>query len=291
MKGSRLATLASVIAAPLIMTGCSFNAGKTPDTAMNMYKHGVYWAQYPKDSVAKNAFSLSGIEENFSEQEIKAGGAADNFLSTLLVSSSMGYVTGGMTGLSIMSFGSLYSATDPEYLAIEQYVVFVPNNSNLQYDHESLVRDGAKYLYNYVKEDQIKMGFNPEKQQVAISNCKMDIAVINKWSSCLVDTNTSKEVTPSKQMFKFQTIRPATGTELSQLALPKGNYSVIRYAFIPTSIIVSSATFNGIMIRPDSRNYSMPGISASIKGKEYYLFSGEYGQKGFPEKELKPKVK
>lgn len=181
MKGSRLATLASVIAAPLIMTGCSFNAGKTPDTAMNMYKHGVYWAQYPKDSVAKNAFSLSGIEENFSEQEIKAGGAADNFLSTLLVSSSMGYVTGGMTGLSIMSFGSLYSATDPEYLAIEQYVVFVPNNSNLQYDHESLVRDGAKYLYNYVKEDQIKMGFNPEKQQVAISNCKMDIAVINKW--------------------------------------------------------------------------------------------------------------
>ncbi len=291
MKVSRLASLASAIALSLIITGCSSNAGKTPGDPQTTNAHGVYWLQTPKDSVAKNAFSLSGIDENFSDQKIKAGGAEDKFLSTLLINSSMGYVTGGLSGLSIMSFGSLYSATDPEYLVLSQYVVFVPNNANLPYDHESLVRDGAKYIYNYVKDDQINMGLNPENQKIGVETCKMDIAIINKWSYCNIDSKALKGASMSNNMFGFQTIRPATGTELSQLALPKGNYSVIRYTFIPSSVIVSSATFNGIMIRSDNQKYTMPGISASIKGKEYYLFSGEYGQKGFPEKELKPKVK
>ncbi|MGB3251480.1 hypothetical protein [Buttiauxella gaviniae] len=288
MKVSRLVSLASAIAATLVMTGCSSNVGKTPADAQPTNAHGVYWKQAPKDSIAKNAFSLAGIDENFSDQKIKAGGAEDKFLSTLLINSSMGYVTGGMTGLSIMSFGSLYSATDPEYLALTQYVVFVPNKSNLPYDHESLVRDGAKYIYNYVKDDQITMGLNPENQQIGVKTCKMDISIINKWSYCNIDSTALKGASMSNDMFGFQTIRPATGTELSQLALPNGNYSVIRYTFIPSSVIVSSATFNGIMIRSDDQKYTMPGISASIKGKEYYLFSDEFGQKGFPEKTLKP---
>lgn len=291
MKVSRLVSLASAIAATLVMTGCSSNVGKTPQDAQNSYSHGIYWKQDTKYSVAKNAFSLSGIDENFSEQEIKPGGAEDNFLSKLLISGSMGYVTGGMTGLSIMSFGSMYSATDPEYLALEQYVVFVPNNSNLPYDSESLIREGAKYIYNYTKEDQVKAGYNPQKQQLAINSCKMDISVVNKWSSCRYDANNSTDVTQTNQMFKFQAIRPADGSELPQLNLSKGNYSVIRYTFIPATDVLSSSQFNGIMIRPNSPVYSTPGISASIKGKEYYLFAGDYGKKGFPEKVLKTSIK
>ncbi|MCM9698225.1 hypothetical protein M5F74_17895 [Salmonella enterica] len=31
------------------------------------------------------------------------------------------------------------------------------------------------------------------------------------------------------------------------------------------------------------------GVAASINGKDYYLFTGEYGKKGFPEKTLKAK--
>nr|WP_233341383.1 hypothetical protein [Escherichia coli] len=40
-----------------------------------------------------------------------------------------------------------------------------------------------------------------------------------------------------------------------------------------------------LFFRSDSPKFTMPGgAAASINGKDYYLFSGEYGQKGFPEK-------
>ncbi|MBK4507891.1 hypothetical protein JJQ35_24975, partial [Enterobacter hormaechei] len=45
-----------------------------------------------------------------------------------------------------------------------------------------------------------------------------------------------------------------------------------------------------IIFRSDSPNTTTPGgVAASINGKDYYLFTGEYGKKGFPEKTLKAK--
>ncbi|HIA5805471.1 TPA: hypothetical protein ACWQWC_004601, partial [Escherichia coli] len=77
---------------------------------------------------------------------------------------------------------------------------------------------------------------------------------------------------------------------IPQLNLPAGEYSVIRYVFIPFKGNESSNNFSGIIFRSDSPKFTMPGgAAASINGKDYYLFSGEYGQKGFPEKTLKSK--
>ena len=90
----------------------------------------------------------------------------------------MGYVTGGLSGLSIMSLGSLYSSSDAEYIQVNQYVVFVPNPKKLPYNDESLVRAGAAYVYNHTKESQVMLGFNPSKQSAALASCKIDRAVI-----------------------------------------------------------------------------------------------------------------
>lgn len=288
MKVSQLVSLVCSVTVASTLAGCSSNVGKTPQTAETVKAHGLYWKANPKDSVAKNAFSLAGIDVSFSEQEIKPGGDADDFLSKLLISGSMGYVTGGLSGLSIMSLSSLYSDSDAEYMQLSQYVVFVPNPTNLPYDNEKLVRDGAKYIYSYTKDDQIAHGYNPEKQQNALNTCKMDMAIMNKWNTCGFDSKPEADVTGNSVMYRFQVIRPATGKELPLLNLPTDNYSVIRYTFIPSKGIISSANFNGLIVRADNPEFTAPpGLAASIKGKDYYLFKGDYGQKGFPEKVLK----
>lgn len=287
MKTAYFLSLVSAVVASASLVGCAGNAGKTPNTAENRSVHGIYWKANPKDSVAKNAYSLAGFDVNFDEQTVKPGGDADNFLSKVLVNGSMGFVTGGLNGLSIMSLGSLYNASDAEYVQLTQAVVFVPNPKKLPYDDESLVRAGAKYVFDTYKESQVSLGFNPAKQSEALIACKMDIAVINKWNTCELPSKPTANVSINEFMYKYQAIRPAVGTELSQLNLPRADYAVIRYAFIPLVEIETSANFSGIIFRPDSPGYTSPGgISASINGKDYYLFAGKYGQKGFPEKIL-----
>ncbi|MGL9585389.1 hypothetical protein [Escherichia coli] len=290
MKTNNILSLVSALVASASLVGCAGDAGKSPNFAQHSDTHGLYWHANPKDSVAKNAYSLAGFDVTFKEEVVQPGGDADNFLSKLLVNGSMGYVTGGLSGLSIMSLGSLYSSSDAEYIQVNQYVVFVPNPKNLPYNDESLVRAGAAYVYNHTQESQVALGFNPSKQSAALASCKIDLAVMNKWSTCDLPSKPGADVMPTSSMYSFQPIRPATGTEIPQLNLPAGEYSVIRYVFIPFKGNESSRNFSGIIFRSDSPKFTTPsGVAASIKGKDYYLFAGEYGQKGFPEKQLKAK--
>lgn len=290
MKTNNILSLVSALVASASLVGCAGDAGKSPNSAQHSDTHGLYWHANPKDSVAKNAYSLAGFDVTFKEEVVQPGGDADNFLSKLLVNGSMGYVTGGLSGLSIMSLGSLYSSSDAEYIQVNQYVVFVPNPKNLPYNDESLVRAGAAYVYNHTQESQVALGFNPSKQSAALASCKIDLAVMNKWSTCDLPSKPGADVMPTSSMYSFQPIRPATGTEIPQLNLPAGDYSVIRYVFIPFKGNESSRNFSGIIFRSDSPKFTTPsGVAASIKGKDYYLFAGEYGQKGFPEKQLKAK--
>ena len=202
----------------------------------------------------------------------------------------MGYVTGGLKGFGIMSLGSLYSSSDAEYIQVNQYLVFVPNPKKLPYNDESLVREGAKYVFEHTKATQASFGYNPEKQKAALATCKIDMAVVNKWSTCDLPSKPDADVFPTDSMYSFQAIRPATGPEIPQLNLPAGDYAVIRYVFIPFKGNETSADFSGIIFRSDSPNTTTPGgVAASINGKDYYLFTGEYGKKGFPEKTLKAK--
>ncbi|MEQ5173185.1 hypothetical protein [Escherichia coli] len=290
MKTNNILSLVSALVASASLVGCAGDAGKSPNSAQHSDTHGLYWHANPKDSVAKNAYSLAGFDVTFKEEVVQPGGDADNFLSKLLVNGSMGYVTGGLSGLSIMSLGSLYSSSDAEYIQVNQYVVFVPNPKNLPYNDESLVRAGAAYVYNHTQESQVALGFNPSKQSAALASCKIDLAVMNKWSTCDLPSKPGADVMPTSSMYSFQPIRPATGTEIPQLNLPAGEYSVIRYVFIPFKGNESSRNFSGIIFCSDSPKFTTPsGVAASIKGKDYYLFAGEYGQKGFPEKQLKAK--
>ncbi|EES2025411.1 TPA: hypothetical protein HIT98_003928 [Escherichia coli] len=290
MKTNNILSLVSALVASASLVGCAGDAGKSPNSAQHSDTHGLYWHANPKDSVAKNAYSLAGFDVTFKEEVVQPGSDADNFLSKLLVNGTMGYVTGGLSGLSIMSLGSLYSSSDAEYIQVNQYVVFVPNPKNLPYNDESLVRAGAAYVYNHTQESQVALGFNPSKQSAALASCKIDLAVMNKWSTCDLPSKPGADVMPTSSMYSFQPIRPATGTEIPQLNLPAGDYSVIRYVFIPFKGNESSRNFSGIIFRSDSPKFTTPsGVAASIKGKDYYLFAGEYGQKGFPEKQLKAK--
>ncbi|EPF7443118.1 hypothetical protein ACSTWE_004148, partial [Escherichia coli] len=115
MKNKRFVSLVSALVASASLVGCAGNAGQSPNSAQHSDTHGLYWHANAKDSVAKNAYSLAGFDVSFNEETVQPGGDADNFLSKLLISGSMGYVTGGLSGLSIMSLGSLYSSSDAEY--------------------------------------------------------------------------------------------------------------------------------------------------------------------------------
>ncbi|WP_426727493.1 hypothetical protein [Enterobacter cloacae complex sp. 288G10] len=77
---------------------------------------------------------------------------------------------------------------------------------------------------------------------------------------------------PTKSMYSFQVIRPASGSEIPQLNLPAGDYSVVRYVFIPFKGNGFSINFSGIIFRSDSPKFTTPGgVAASINGKDYYL--------------------
>ena len=105
------------------------------------------------------------------------------------------------------------------------------------------------------------------------------MAVVNKWSTCDLPSKPDADVFPTDSMYSFQAIRPATGTEIPELNLPAGDYAVIRYVFIPFKGNETSADFSGIIFRSDSPNTTTWGVAASINGKDYYLFTGEYGKK------------
>ncbi|WP_250665798.1 hypothetical protein [Escherichia coli] len=94
-----------------------------------------------------------------------------------------------------------------------------------------MVREGAKYVFEHTKATQASFGYNPEKQKAALATCKIDMAVVNKWSTCDLPSKPDADVFPTDSMYSFQAIRPATGTEIPQLNLPAGDYAVIRYVF------------------------------------------------------------
>ncbi|HHH4381079.1 TPA: hypothetical protein ACPZZO_004622 [Enterobacter hormaechei subsp. xiangfangensis] len=210
MKLLRLVSLVSSVVIGFSLSGCAGDTGTTPGTALNAYSHGQYWHANANDSVAKNAYSFAGFDVNFKEQEVTPGGDADNFLSKYLINSSMGYVTGGLKGFGIMSLSSLYSSSDAEYIQVNQYLVFVPNPKKLPYNDESLVREGAKYVFEHTKATQASFGYNPEKQKAALATCKIDMAVVNKWSTCDLPSKPDADVFPTDSMYSFQAIRPAT---------------------------------------------------------------------------------
>lgn len=279
-------SILSLVASSLILAGCSSNVGKTPQDAQYTNAHGVYWHQNAKDSIAKNSYSLSGVDVKFSDAELVPGSSDEAGVSKYLINGSMGYVTGGLSGLSIMSLSSLYSKDDAERIILEQFVVFVPNKSNLPYNDPSLIKDGARYVFDFVKDSSAKRGFDSLKQIDAVDKCKLNEAVMAKFSSCDLPSPPSKDVALDSRLFEYQTIRPATGTEIPELKLDKGNYSVIRYSMIVTSMDASSKGFAGMILRPDNPKLSPRMYSVSISGNDYYLFSGINGRKGFPEKKL-----
>jgi hypothetical protein len=286
MKLNQSLSLAFVLTSSALMAGCASNVGKSPDTAQKSNSHGIYWTANPDDSVAKNAYSLAGVDVSFADSEVKPGSSDEAGISKYLMNGAMGAVTGGVSGLSIMTLGSLYSKDDAEYIAVEQYVVFVPNPNNLPYDDPSLVKEGARYTFNFVKDSSAKRGFNADKQVKAVDECVIEMSMMAKFNECVLSSKPTKDIAYDKRIFMFQAIRPAVGTEISQLKLPKGNYSVIRYGLIQTTLDKSSKGFNGFIMRADSKNTAPRMLAVSIDGADYYLLKGELGKKGYPEKTL-----
>ncbi|NRN28372.1 hypothetical protein [Photorhabdus heterorhabditis] len=279
-------SLFASVTATLLLAGCATNVGKTPETAQYSKFHGIYWHKNPSYSVAKNAYSLAGVDVNFSETEVKPGSVDEAGISKYLINGTMGYVTGGLKGLSIMTLASLYSKDEAERLVMEHFVVFVPNPANLPFDDAKLVKDGARYAFTFVKDSGAKRGFVLDKQLKAIDECQISTSLMAKFDSCVLASTPSKDTAFGDRIFDYQAIRPAIGQELSQLNLPKGNYSLIRYTLIPTTMDESSKGFNGFILRPDNPKTSPRMPSVSINGQDYYLFSGKTGNKGFPEKTL-----
>ncbi|MFP1463948.1 hypothetical protein ACLB1E_34770 [Escherichia coli] len=92
--------------------------------------------------------------------------------------------------------------------------MFVPNPKKLPYNDEKL---HAKVICfcQHTKATQASFGYNPEKQKAALATCKIDMAVVNKWSTCDLPSKPDADVFPTDSMYSFQAIRPATGTEFS----------------------------------------------------------------------------
>jgi hypothetical protein len=270
-----------------LLAGCSTNVGKSPETAFNTYSHGSYWVSNPQYSVAKNAYSLAGVDTSFKDTEVTPGSSDEAGVSKYLMNGSMGAVTGGLSGLGIMSMASLYSRDDAEMLVAPQFVVYVPNPNNLAYDNDQLVKQGAKYVFNFLKDDAAKLGLSATKQVKAVDECVISHSSMNKWDECNLSSEPTADVAVGAKLFLYQAIRPATGEELTQLRLPKGNYSVIRYVGMRTTFEQTSKGFSGFFMRPNSPKTLPSQMSVSIQGHDYYLFSGELGKKGFPEKTLK----
>lgn len=286
MKLSRKPTLAVVTVLATALTGCSTNTGKTPETAMTTSEHGVFWKANPQNSIAKNAYSLAGVDVTFKDAEVTPGSSDEAGISKYLINGSMGAVTGGLSGLSIMSLASLYSTEDAEFITTEQYVAFVPNPNNLPFDDESLVKAGARYTFGFVKDSSAKRGFDSAKRIEAVDQCKINHSVMAKFDECILPTKPTKDVAFDTRLFEFQAIRPATGTEISLLGLNKGSYTVIRYGLMQTDLAQTSLGYKGFIMRPNVP-YTSPQLpSISINGMDYYLFKGELGYKGFPEKKL-----
>jgi len=289
MNSARLFSLVSTAAIVTALAGCSSSVGKSPDSALTSSSHGSYWTAKPQDSFAKNAYALAGTDVSFKDEDVAPGSADEAGISKYLVNGTMGAVTGGLKGLSIMSLGSLYSSEDAESITTEQYVAFVPNPNNLPYDDPSLIKDGARYIFDFVKDSAAKRGFNSSKRVAAVDQCTISKSTMAKWDECNLSSKPTKDIAFDSRLFEFQAIRPATGGELSNLGLAKGNYAVIRYGLMQTDLQQTSKGLKGFIMRPDVP-YTSPKMPAiSINGMDYYLFKGKLGQEGFPEKKLTQK--
>jgi|GEM_PF-3114562 len=286
MKKTQFLSLVSSVAVAVALAGCSMNAGKTPETAFTSSEHGTYWKANPKSSIAKNAYSLAGVDVAFEDTEVTPGSSDEAGISKYLINGSMGAVTGALKGFSIMTLGSLYSTEDAEFIMTDQYVAFVPNPNNLPYDDPSLVKAGAKYTFDFLKNSSAKRGFDNAKRIAAVDQCTITKSMMAKFDECNLPSKPTKEIAFDNRLFEFQAIRPANGTELAALGLKKGNYSIIRYGLMITDLEQSSLGYNGFFMRPDSQFTSPKMPAISINGKDYYLFKGKLGQEGFPEKKL-----
>ncbi|HCJ1919496.1 TPA: hypothetical protein NQR14_005238, partial [Klebsiella pneumoniae] len=200
-----------------------------------------------------------------------------------------GAITGGLKAGIGMFTASLYSEGDAEYIQVMQYVVFVPNEKNLPINDDSLVKAGAKTIIESLKDKPQIGGATYEAQMKALSECKISKAIVGKWDSCETAKNIPGSGSNKTRFFDFQVIRPATGDELKEMKLNKGNYSVIRYIdFFPLGLEFDTTNFPGFTLMPQTPKTAPGYASVSINGGEYYFIKGNMGHKAFP---LKKAVK
>ncbi|HFN0768923.1 TPA: hypothetical protein ACHBYM_004539 [Klebsiella pneumoniae] len=280
-------TMTAVLACSLL-AGCATQP-TSPDNRMYTKEHGVYWHSDPQKSVATNAYSLAGVPVNVDEAENSAGGVDEGLASKMLLNTATAAITGGLkTGIGMFT-ASLYSEGDAEYIQVMQYVVFVPNEKNLPIDDESLVKAGAKTIIESLKDKPQIGDATYEAQMKALKECKISKAIVGMWDSCETAKHIPGSGSNKTRFFDFQVIRPATGDELKEMKLNKGNYSVIRYIdFFPLGLEFDTTNFPGFTLMPQTPKTAPGYASVSINGCEYYFIKGNMGHKAFP---LKKAVK
>ncbi|HCJ3181904.1 TPA: hypothetical protein NRM86_003508 [Klebsiella pneumoniae] len=276
-------TLLAILTCTLL-AGCATQP-QSPDNRMFTKEHGVYWHADPQKSVATNAYALAGVPVNVDEAENAGGGVDEGLASKMLLNTATGVITGGLKAGIGMFTASLYSEADAEFLMVPQSVVFISNPRNLPYDDPSLIKEGARIVIESIKEQPKILGATYEGQINALNACTISKSSMGPWDSCELKSKVENSGDVGSEFFKYQVIRPATGDELAQLSLPKGNYSIIRY----TNIFSKNATsmtnnFPGFILQPQSKK-TAPGFpSVTINNLEYYFIKGDLGKKGFPHK-------
>lgn len=280
MKFSLITALLSL--SLFALAGCSnTGGGKTPADATHTSAHEGYWRYDNSQSVAKNAYSLAGVTVNVSD----ASGVDEGAVSKYLIAGSAGYITGGLKGLGLMSAASLYSSDDAEWLPWVQFVMFVPNQSGVAWDDDSLVRAGAEMVFAHLYPKSKAMGLNNVAQKEGLKTCVLDKAVMNLWSKCVAPSPVPGMSFNGGFMYGYQIIRKATGHEMPQLNLPQGNYTVIRYSNLPARMkdgVDYGTLSNGFVMMPLTELLAPVAPSVTLNNQSYYFYKGEIGNKPFP---------
>lgn len=272
----------------IAVLACTFLAGcatqpTSPENRMYTKMHDVYWHSDRQKSLAVNAYSLAGVQANVEEAENAAGGVDEGLASKMLLNTATGAITGGLNAGIGMFTASLYSEADAEYIQAPQFVVFVPNPTNLPYNDSALVKNGAKIIIDAIK-DHPKLNNATYSQQIkALSECTISKSFMGPWDTCETKTEVLQSGSNGTTFFKYQVIRPATGSELDELHIKAGNYTVIRYVyFMVKGLSFDTTGFPGFTLMPQTPKTAPGYASVSINGGEYYFIKGDLGYKKFP---------
>lgn len=272
----------------IFLAGCATQP-TSPDNRMFTKMHDVYWHSDPQKSVAVNAYSLAGVQVNVEETEKAAGGVNEDLASKMLLNTTTGVITGGFKAGIGMFSASLYSEADAEFIQAPQFVVFVPNPTKLPFNDATLIKQGAKTIVEATKQLPKLSNAVYDQQIKALNECSVKKSFMGSWDTCETKNEVPDSGSNDTIFFRYQTIRPATGTELKQLKLPSGNYSVIRYIyFMVEGLSFDTTNFPGFTLMPQTPKTAPGYASVSINGGEYYFIKGSLGQKSFP---LKKAVK